>query len=109
MFYDASVWGVLKGAPPTMSVTRDRFCTVGTSTTVRCPEFRDVRYSGAVNIRTFSWYMDYCPLLGICPLLGVSVNGESTVIGSGCCRQITRDIFLSYKKGEPNIFITSMI
>ena len=66
-----------------MSVTRDRFCTVGASTTVRCPEFRDVRYSGAVNIlfyRTFSWYMDYCPLLGICLLLGVSVNGESTVI-----------------------------
>ena len=66
-----------------MSVTRDRFCTVGASTTVRCPEFRDVRYSGAVNIlfyRTFSWYIDYCPLLGMCPLLGVSVNGESTVL-----------------------------
>ena len=56
-----------------MSVTRDRFCTVGASTTVRCPEFRDIRYSGTVNIlfyRTFSWYMDYCSLLGICPLLG---------------------------------------
>ena len=66
-----------------MSVTQDRFCMVGASTTVRCPEFRDVRYSGAVNIqfyRTFSWYMDCCPLLGICPLLGVSVNGESTVV-----------------------------
>ena len=68
-----------------MSVTRDRFCRVGASTTVRCPEFRDVRYSGAVNIlfyRTFSWYMDWCPLIGICPLLGVSVNGESTVARS---------------------------
>ena len=42
------VW--LKRAPPTMSVTRDRFCTVGASTTVRCPELRDVGYSGAVNI-----------------------------------------------------------
>ena len=24
--------------------------------------------------------MDYCLLLGICPLLGVSVSGESTVV-----------------------------
>ena len=85
MLYDAIVWGVAKRGPPTMSVTLDRFCMVGASTTVRCPEFRDVRYSGDVNIqfyRTFSWYMDYCPLLGMCPLLGVSINGESTVFGS---------------------------
>ena len=27
----------------------------------------------------FSWYIWQCPLYGRCPLLGVSVNGESTV------------------------------
>ena len=30
-------------------------------------------------IRIFSWSMKQCPLLGRCPLLGVSVNRESTV------------------------------
>ena len=27
----------------------------------------------------FSWYIWQCPLYGRCPLLGVSINGESTV------------------------------
>ena len=66
-----------------MSVTRDRFCMVGASTTVHCPEFRDVRYSGAVNIlfyRTFSWYMDYCPLFyRHMSAIGGVRYGESTV------------------------------
>ena len=29
----------------------------------------------------FSWYMKQCPLLGRGLLLGVSVNGELTVVG----------------------------
>ena len=45
-----------------------------------------VRYSGAAITLyiygDFSWYIWQCPLYGGCPLLGVSVNGESTV---GAC------------------------
>ena len=50
----------LKGSPPTKL---DRFCKVGAGTTVHCPEFRDIRYSGVLNIYTIkwdlSWYMDF--------------------------------------------------
>ena len=43
-----------------------------------------VRYSG-VSIVLYiygdcSWCMQRCPLFGRCPLLGVSVNRESTVV-----------------------------
>ena len=29
-----------------------------------------------LNHSEFSWYVKQCPLLGRCPLLGASVNGE---------------------------------
>ena len=34
-----------------------------------------------INHSKLSWYIKQCPLLGRGPLLGVSVNGEFTVIG----------------------------
>ena len=32
-----------------------------------------------INHSEISWYIKQCPLLGRCPLLGASVNGELTV------------------------------
>ena len=36
-----------------------------------------------INHSEFSWYIKQCLLLGRGPLLGASVNGESTVILTG--------------------------
>ena len=37
-----------------------------------------------INHSEFSWYIKQCPFLGRGPLLGVSVNGELTVVHTKC-------------------------
>ena len=57
--------------------------SVGAVLPVRCPEIRDVRYSGVFNVHNYSEFrrdMKTRPLFGICPLFGVSVKREFTVV-----------------------------
>ena len=74
-------------APRTPSVIQDNFSMELDQSVqfspVRCPEIRDVRYSGVFNVHNYSEFrrdMKTRPLFGICPLFGVSVKREFTVL-----------------------------